>query len=293
MNNDKKNELLNILEKCDIKDDRLSFRGYLVPDSFFDLDKGEVKDDSLSKFVIWVKSIPLNENREEQFLQIEKDIIQFTSNHSEGANGNIYVISDDLREFANWIQNKYPDFVSLVNIDALLQKYQKKSSIEATVVPSPVTASTDNMSVNDVHASFSNENSVVTPNVSEVSTDVNEVSQNVEDSKVIPFPSQNTGPANDSVAPSVSTDVNNNVTEMPPVQSNISMEQNSSNDYSFRGTPKAMDSGNQEKTNPHVLVRQKKAAGFVKFPIFLLTIIAIGAFGIFIGKMFYVYLSQR
>lgn len=34
-------------------------------------------------------------------------------------------------------------------------------------------------------------------------------------------------------------------------------------------------------------------AGFVKFPVFLLTIMAIGALGIFVGKMFYTYLSQQ
>ena len=33
-------------------------------------------------------------------------------------------------------------------------------------------------------------------------------------------------------------------------------------------------------------------AGFVKFPIFILTLIAIGAFGIFVGKMVYMFLSR-
>jgi len=41
-----------------------------------------------------------------------------------------------------------------------------------------------------------------------------------------------------------------------------------------------------------VLVR-KKSAAFVKYPVFLLAVLAIGSFGIFIGKMFYTYLSQR
>ena len=34
-------------------------------------------------------------------------------------------------------------------------------------------------------------------------------------------------------------------------------------------------------------------AAFVKFPIFLLTIMAIGAIGIFAGRMFYTYISQK
>ena len=47
----------------------------------------------------------------------------------------------------------------------------------------------------------------------------------------------------------------------------------------------------ESKSNSGV-VSNVARAGFVKFPVFLLTILAIGAFGIFIGRMVYTYISQ-
>jgi hypothetical protein len=61
--------------------------------------------------------------------------------------------------------------------------------------------------------------------------------------------------------------------------------------YSFDGTVKEVPEVDNHLNQPNVLKRSRMA-GFIKFPVFLLTIIAIGAFGIFIGKMFYAYLSQ-
>ncbi len=130
---------------------------------------------------------------------------------------------------------------------------------------------------------------------------------NTGQSSVDPVVSQ---PAVDVVPDAETTQIMPSITEEPEIHSaggenvepatleNTSSQGNTAMNGSIAST---VDSNGQVAQNETMVASSNPKASvigglgraaFVKFPVFLLTIMAIGAIGIFVGKMFYMYLSQ-
>lgn len=302
MNNEKE-KIISIFNECPIKESTDYYEVALVSDDKFDLDKDLENNDSLSKFIILGKNIPID-----KYEEITNSIIKFTSSHSNGANGKIYIISDEAVEYANWLYNKYQGFVAICTINELIDKYNKLHNV--SVVNEPVVENSVNMGTGiipevktDVPASE------VTPvasatveevkpvdnftnNVSNMAS-VNPIANSNENTNtVIPSvsePSFNV-PSNDNNVVSINSASNNVVTPTAIEPQSINME-----------TPKPSLTDAPDSNSKVRVLRPPQSsfgsklgrAAFVKFPIFLLTIMAIGAIGIFAGRMFYTYISQK
>ena len=310
MNNEKE-RIISIFNECPVKEITDYYEVALVPDDKFDLDKDLENNDSLSKFIILGKNIPID-----KYEEITNSIIKFTSSHSNGANGKIYIISDEAVEYANWLYNKYQGFVAICTINELIDKYNKLHNI--SVVNEPVVENNVNMETG------------ITPEVktdvpaSEV-TPVASANSTIEEVKPVDNFTNNV-PNMAGVNPIANSDVNINTVTPSVSEPSFNIPNNDNNVVSINSasnnvvTPTAIEPQfinpiNMETPKPSLTpvdhsndpvntnnnVRALKPsfgsrlgrAAFVKFPIFLLTIMAIGAIGIFAGRMFYTYISQK
>ena len=301
MNNEKE-KIISIFNGCTVKESTDYYEVALVPDDKFDLDKDLKNNDSLSKFIIFGKNIPVD-----KYEEITNSIIRFTSSHSNGANGKIYIISDEAVEYANWLCNKYQGFVAICTINELIDKYNKLHNV--SIVNEPVVENNASMMANTVSEVKSNvpvsevipvasTNGTIeevkpvdnfTNNVSNMAS-VNPIVNSIEDANTVAAsvsePSPIT-PSTDNVV-SINNASNNMVTPTAMEPQSINMET----------TKPSLTSNTDSKVRtlkpPKPSIGSKLGrAAFVKFPIFLLTIMAIGAIGIFAGRMFYTYISQK
>lgn len=297
MNNEKE-KIISIFNGCTVKESTDYYEVALVSDDVFDLDKDLEINDSLSKFIILGKNIPVD-----KYEEITNSIIRFTSSHSNGANGKIYIISDEAKEYANWLYKKYQGFVTICTINELIDKYNKLHNV--SIVNEPVAENNASMMANTVPEVKSD-----VP-VSEV-IPVASTSSTIEEVKPVDNFTNNVSNMT-SVNPIVnSTEDTNTVAASVSEPSPITPSTDINNASNNMVTPTAMEpqSVNMETTKPSLTsntdskVRTLKPpkpsigsklgrAAFVKFPIFLLTIMAIGAIGIFAGRMFYTYISQK
>lgn len=304
MNNEKE-KIISIFNECPVKEITDYYEVALVPDDKFDLDKDLENNDSLSKFIILGKNIPID-----KYEEITNSIIKFTSSHSNGANGKIYIISDEAVEYANWLCNKYQGFVAICTINELIDKYNKLHNV--SVVNEPVVENSVNMGTGiipevktDVPASevtpVASANSTmeeVKPvdnfanNVSNMAS-VNPIANSNENTNTVTSsvsePSFNV-PSNDNNVVSINSASNNVVTPTAIEPQSINME---TPKPSLTGAPDSNSKVRALKPPQSSFGSKLGRAAFVKFPIFLLTIMAIGAIGIFAGRMFYTYISQK
>lgn len=302
MNEEIKKKLLDILENHNSatnEENQDEFKGYLVSDSDFDLDEGKDNDNSKPKFIIWPKETALDENEETRntkFNQIEKDIIAFTSSKSTGADPSIYVIQDDLEAFATWLHNKYPTFVVSMKIEEVLGKYKSQVQTE-NITPE---------SIPEPSAEITLEPQVEAPKENTEPTEEPETPSLAEDSL-----KEETANLNEVVPESINSSLevtpltgekveNKGLEDKQETPSILPDSQpKEDNNFEFKGTPvNHSEEANSELNNVATLEKKPSVggrlarAGFVKFPIFLLSIVAIAALGIFIGKMFYIYFGQ-
>ena len=306
MNNEKE-RIISIFNDCPVKESTDYYEVALVPDDKFDLDKDLENNDSLSKFIIFGKNIPVD-----KYEEITNSIIRFTSSHSNGANGKIYIISYEAVEYANWLYNKYQGFVAICTINELIDKYNKLHNI--SVVNEPVVENNVNMGTgitpevkNDVPASevtpVASTNSTI-EEVKPVDNFTNNVS-NMASVNPIANSNENTNTVTPSVSePSPITPNTDNVVSINSASNNVvtptAIEPQSINPINME-TPKPSLTGAPDSNSKVRALRPPQSsfgsklgrAAFVKFPIFLLTIMAIGAIGIFAGRMFYTYISQK
>lgn len=312
MNNEKE-KIISIFNNCPVKEITDYYNIALVSDDVFDLDKDLEINDSLSKFIILGKNIPVD-----KYEEITNSIIRFTSSHSNGANGKIYIISDEAVEYANWLCNKYQGFVTICTINELIDKYNKLHNV--SIVNEPVVENNASMMANtvpevksDVPVSevipVASTNGTIeevkpvdniTNNVSNMAS-VNPIVNSTEDANTVAAsvsePSPIT-PSTDNVV-SINNASNNMVTPtaMEPQSINpINMETPKPSLTPVDHSNDPVNTNNNVRTlkpsKPSIGSKLGRAA-FVKFPIFLLTIMAIGAIGIFAGRMFYTYISQK
>lgn len=306
MNNEKE-RIISIFNECPVKEITDYYEVALVPDDKFDLDKDLENNDSLSKFIILGKNIPID-----KYEEITNSIIKFTSSHSNGANGKIYIISDEAVEYANWLYNKYQGFVAICTINELIDKYNKLHNV--SIVNEPVVENNVNMETGitpEVKADVPT--SEVTPVASANSTieevkPVDNFTNNVPNMAGV-NPIANSNENTNTVIPSVSepnpiTPNTDNVVSINSASNNVvtptAIEPQSINMETPKPSLTPVDHSNdQANTNNNVRALRPSfgsrlgRAAFVKFPIFLLTIMAIGAIGIFAGRMFYTYISQK
>ncbi len=306
MNNEKE-RIISIFNECPVKEITDYYEVALVPDDKFDLDKDLENNDSLSKFIILGKNIPID-----KYEEITNSIIKFTSSHSNGANGKIYIISDEAVEYANWLYNKYQGFVAICTINELIDKYNKLHNV--SVVNEPVVENNVNMGTGiisevktDVPVSevtpVASANSTI-EEVKPVDNFINNVS-NMASVNPIANSDVNTNTVTSSVSePSPITPNTDNVVSINSASNNVvtptAIEPQSINMETPKPSLTPVDHSN-DPVNTNNNVRTLKPsidsrlgrAAFVKFPIFLLTIMAIGAIGIFAGRMFYTYISQK
>lgn len=301
MNNEKE-RIISIFNNCPVKEITDYYEIALVADDKFDLDKDLENNDSLSKFIILGKNIPAD-----KYEEITNSIIRFTSSHSNGANGKIYIISDEAVEYANWLCNKYQGFVTICTINELIDKYNKLHNV--SIVNEPVVENNASMMANTVPEVKSDVPvSEVIPVASTSSTieeakPVDNFTNNVSNMASVNPIVNSTEDAN-TVAASVSepspiTPSTDNVVSINNASNNMvkptAMEPQSIN---IETTKPSLTSNTDSKVRtlepPKPSIGSKLGrAAFVKFPIFLLTIMAIGAIGIFAGRMFYTYISQK
>ena len=304
MNNEKE-KIISIFNECPVKEITDYYEVALVPDDKFDLDKDSEHNDSLSKFIILGKNIPID-----KYEEITNSIIKFTSSHSNGANGKIYIISDETVEYANWLYNKYQGFVAICTINELIDKYNKLHNI--SVVNEPVVENNVNMGTGitpevktDIPTSevtpVASANSTIeevkpvdnfTNNVSNMAgvnpiansdVNINTVTSSVSEPSPIT-------PSNDNNVVSINSASNNVVTPTAIEPQSINMEPSKP---SLTGAPDSNSKVRALRPPQSSFGSKLGRAAFVKFPIFLLTIMAIGAIGIFAGRMFYTYISQK
>ena len=251
------------------------------------------------------KNIPVD-----KYEEITNSIIKFTSSHSNGANGRIYIISDEAVEYANWLCNKYQGFVAICTINELIDKYNKLHNV--SVVNEPVVENNINMGTGITpEVKTDVPTSEVTPVASANSTieevkPVDNFTNNVSNMASVNPIVNSTEDANTVTAsvsePSPITPSTDNVVSINSASNNVvtptAIEPQSINPINME-TPKPSLTSNTdskvrtlEPPKPSIGSKLGRAA-FVKFPIFLLTIMAIGAIGIFAGRMFYTYISQK
>ncbi len=307
MNNEKE-RIISIFNECPVKEITDYYEVALVPDDKFDLDKDLENNDSLSKFIILGKNIPID-----KYEEITNSIIKFTSSHSNGANGKIYIISDEAVEYANWLYNKYQGFVAICTINELIDKYNKLHNV--SVVIEPVVENNVNMGTGiisevktDVPVSevtpVASANSTIgevkpvdnftnnVPNMAGVNpiansdVNINTVTPSVSE------PSFNV-PSNDNNVVSINSASNNVVTPTAIEPQSINMETPKPSLTPVDHSNDSVNTNNNVRTLKPSFGSKLGRAAFVKFPIFLLTIMAIGAIGIFAGRMFYTYISQK
>ena len=305
MNNEKE-KIISIFNGCTVKESTDYYVVALVPDGKFDLDKDLENNDSLSKFIIFGKNIPAD-----KYEEITNSIIRFTSSHSNGANGKIYIISDEAVEYANWLCNKYQGFVTICTINELIDKYNKLHNV--SIVNEPVVENNASMMANtvpevksDVPVSevipVASTNGTIeevkpvdnfTNNVSNMAS-VNPIVNSTEDANTVAAsvsePSPIT-PSTDNVV-SINNASNNMVTPTAMEPQSINMETTKPSLTPVDHSNDPVNTNNVRTLKPSIGSKLGRAA-FVKFPIFLLTIMAIGAIGIFAGRMFYTYISQK
>lgn len=307
MNNEKE-RIISIFNECPVKEITDYYEVALVPDDKFDLDKDLENNDSLSKFIILGKNIPID-----KYEDVTNSIIKFTSSHSNGANGKIYIISDEAVEYSNWLYNKYQGFVAICTINELIDKYNKLHNV--SVVNEPVVENNVNMGTGiisevktDVPVSevtpVASANSTIgevkpvdnftnnVPNMAGVNpiansdVNINTVTPSVSE------PSFNV-PSNDNNVVSINSASNNVVTPTAIEPQSINMETPKPSLTPVDHSNDSVNTNNNVRTLKPSFGSKLGRAAFVKFPIFLLTIMAIGAIGIFAGRMFYTYISQK
>mgnify|MGYP004456105145 FL=1 len=305
MNNEKE-KIISIFNGCTVKESTDYYEVALVPDDKFDLDKDLKNNDDLSKFIIFGKNIPAD-----KYEEITNSIIRFTSSHSNGANGKIYIISDEAKEYANWLYKKYQGFVAICTINELIDKYNKLHNV--SIVNEPVVENNASMMANtvsevktDVPTSevtpVASTNSTIeevkpvdnfTNNVSNMAS-VNPIVNSTEDANTVTASVSEPSSINSSTDNVVSINsASNNVvtpTAIEPQSINMETPKPSSTPIDHSNDP--VNTNNVRTLKPSIGSKLGRAA-FVKFPIFLLTIMAIGAIGIFAGRMFYTYISQK
>jgi len=211
--------------------------------------------------------------------------------------------------FIEWLKKQFPTFVMGVTLDDLRKQYQLEQQMGATQV---------NV-LGQVNMDPINEN-VISNNVSSVQSNVN-----VSDDTIVSMAQNNVSNGNSLetvnnssmvdriqnqqvVQPSVdnisnqSNLVQNNVTSTVPPITQAPIVSIAPASEGIAPVDHSLDNVVQQHNNnkarvlvktPNKMMSNVARAGFVKFPVFMLTIMAIGAFGIFIGKMFYMYLSQQ
>ena len=183
------------------------------------------------------------------------------SSHSEGLSPKIFIVDDYLKEFALWLsqQQKYNGYVIPISVDTILSKY-KGSTVDITQTPIIPTEQ---------------------PIVPQVGTE--------EVVSIQPALTASTPEQQNNVGVTLESNFNQNpqITQQNEISNTVAPTTASNGiapiDHSLDPIPK-------QQNNAPTLTR--KPSGFVKFPIFLLTIIAIAAIGIFVGKLVFTYFGQ-
>lgn len=238
-----------------------------------------------------------------------KDVSEKLNNFSNGQRTieqaiTIIEQTESDKHFVAWLKQQFPNFVLGITLDDLRKQYQ----VENQIVNQNVAFENVNMNVIDNNV-ISNSSSVVSSNVNISNDNIMDMAKaNVENGVSIESGINN---VNDQVAsqsfqtvvdqpqqvqPGLGQNVVNNATE-PVSRAPIVHIESSGIAPIDRSYDEAFYQ--QEQSKGHTLTKKPNnkmgsvaRAGFVKFPVFVLTLMAIGALGIFVGKMFYAYLSQ-
>lgn len=187
------------------------------------------------------------------------------------------------KHFIEWLKQQYPMYVVGITLDDLRKQYQ----LEQQLLNQPSNPEIVNMSAID--------NKVVENTISSVQSNVNisndqiisMAQKNIQNGNTIEQVKKPNNFVNQNTNQSLS-----NLNQEPIIQktNGIAPVDHSLDEIAYQ--QKKQSSPTLVKT-PNNKIGNIARAGFVKFPIFLLTIMAIGAFGIFVGKLFYTYLSQQ
>lgn len=265
MNNNE--ELIKNLSGALKNAEEAEFKAYLVSDESFDLDSNREDNNNMPKVVVWPKNIQVEGDQEAKFEEITAKVINFTQNAGQQINPRLYVVDDDFPQYVNWLASnpKYSSFILPIKSSELANKMKSVNNLEQTVSN---VAGTSQIPV------------------------VGDTEVKAEEQPVV------------SQAP-VQPEISNNSTVSESVVGNVEVSQQPAMAMSESGSqvqvpaqgvaPMVQPENPVKENNGPVLVKTPnttRRAGFVKYPVFILTLMAIGAFGIFIGKLLFTYLNQ-
>ena len=315
MNDDNKKMLENVLSNSVKTAEENEFKAYLMLDNDFDLDVDREDNNALPKVIIWPKSVFIDGDINVKFEEITKKIIGFTQGVGQQINPRIYVVEDDFPQFVNWLKenNTYKNFIVSISTNDLLKranpKYNVTGNSSQNVQSEPTLNPETSAPSAEIPTTLEQTPTVaVDPTISVVQPENNSSEKQTVNVAEVPTEPVNTTPdLNQSVQPTVAPEV---VTPIAPVESNVTNLNNqvnteptvNSQDNSIPPVNHSLDEqANQQQNNtgyqktlaPSSKMGNVARAGFVKFPVFMLTLMAIGALGIFVGKMVYMYLSSR
>lgn len=254
--------------------DETEFKAYLLSDESFDLDSNREDNNNMPKVVVWPKNIQVEGDQEAKFEEITAKVINFTQNAGQQINPRLYVVSDDNPDYVRWLTEspEYNNFIISIKSSDLVSK-MKSANVNSEPVPAPV--SEQEQSVENSQPPVAGDAEVKT-----------------EEQPVV------------SQAP-VQPEISNNSTVSESVVGNVEVSQQPAMAMSESGSqvqvpaqgvaPMVQPENPVKENNGPVLVKTPnttRRAGFVKYPVFILTLMAIGAFGIFIGKLLFTYLNQ-
>lgn len=210
----------------------------------------------------------------------------------------VLINSDAVKFFVDWAEKNKEvpghNFIEGSTMDAWRRKLDsEKVILEQPVQLNVVPNAGENAMVSPVQTEVKTEESVIPQFNEEVKSVEIQNSEVVSAPQVEPQANDNQV-VNDAVA-------QENVKQAPIVhigdfKTESVPTENMTNNFEFSGNSikqsQEVSAPVMENGKTRVLSKVGRA-GFVKFPVFLLTIVAIGSLGIFIGKMFYTYLSQQ
>ena len=260
MNNNE--ELMNLLSSnCIEKQDSEHFNAFFVSNSQFLL---YPQDDPKTVVLVAIgkNSVELSDD---VYRKIKSGLIALATKKVENKQFDIFknqivVDSETLGKFSETInkEENFANFTLSKSAGEILNSYQKKEAVELSQTPV-------------IAPEMNNPEPVV------AATEVSQ--QPVELVSEQPQPVQEIAPTVQPEAPEVA---------MP--------ESVSQGQVPAQGVAPMVQPENPVKgNNGPVLVKTPnttRRAGFVKYPVFILTLMAIGAFGIFIGKLLFTYLNQ-
>lgn len=301
MNDENKKKLENVLSNSVKTAEENEFKAYLMLDNDFDLDVDREDNNSLPKVIVWPKSVFVEGDINVRFEEITKKIIGFTQSVGQQINPRIYIVEDDFPQFVNWLKENgtYKNFIVSISTNDLLSRANPKYNV------------IQNSSQN-IQPVVGSAPEALAP-TSEVSSTIEQVPTVAVDPTISVVQPEKTASEQQNVSVvAPTTEINQTVnTPATPVDSNITNINNqgnpapTDNDQAKGISPVDHSLDEQSKQQQNNVAYQKTLtpqpskmanvarAGFVKFPVFVLTLMTIGALGIFVGKMVYMYLSSQ